>query len=129
MSSIITNRTVKSFIDAHDFYPGFKLEEECFSSAKIKDMNESRSKKKGQGKSELDHEPMTWPREKSVKETSYEHFLEEVINQKTGQFYPQIKDKIPIKGTGATYYITDIYRLRRASGEEFLYTKGIVCIR
>jgi hypothetical protein len=48
-------------------------------------MGPSSSKKKG--KSDLDQEPMTWPREKSVKQTSYESFLEEVINPKTGEFY------------------------------------------
>jgi hypothetical protein len=75
---------------------------------------------------------MTWPREKSGKETDYERFLEErfleeTINPKTGEFYPQKDDDTrAIKGTGATYYITDIYRIRRDSGEEFLYTKGRV---
>ena len=34
--SSITNKTVKPFIDAHDFYPGFKLEEECFSKQSLK---------------------------------------------------------------------------------------------
>jgi hypothetical protein len=126
LSSIITNRTVKPFIKAVDLYLGFKLEEECFSKGIIKevDQNKSRFKKK----SELDqHGPMTWPREKSAKETSYERFLEEVINPKTGEFYPERNnDGRSIKGTGATYYITDIYRLRRADGSEFLYTKGRV---
>jgi hypothetical protein len=73
-TSIITNRTVKPFIQAHDFYPGFKLEEGCFSKAIIKDVDQkSRFKKK----SDLDQEgPMTWPREKHGKETAYERFLE-----------------------------------------------------
>lgn len=119
MSSIITNKTVKPFIDAHDFYPGFKLEEECFSKAVIKDVD-SKSKKK-------DQEPLTWPREKSVKQTSYESFLEEAINLKTGEFYPQKdQDNHSIKNTGALYFYTDIYRIRRADGTEFLYTKGKV---
>lgn len=129
MSSIITNRTVKPFIEAHDFYPGFKLEEQCFSNAIIKDVNEPRTKRKGLGlgKSDLDEEPLTWPREKSVKQTSYEEFLEEAINPNTGEFYPQKdNDNRAIKGTGATYYITDIYRIRRADSSEYLYTKGKV---
>jgi hypothetical protein len=126
MSTMITNRTVKPFIKAHDFYPGFKLEEECFSKAIISDINDPRSRSKKKGKSDLDQEPMTWPREKSGSETAYECFLEEVIDPKTGEFYPEIKDKIPVPKTGATYYITDIYRIRRATGEEFLYTKGRV---
>jgi hypothetical protein len=109
----------------HDFYPGFKLEEECFSKAIIRDLDSNRKKK---GKSDLDQEaPMTWPRQKSVKETSYERFLEEVINPKTGEFYPQKDDdNRAIKNTGATYFITDIYRIRRADGSEYLYTKGRV---
>jgi hypothetical protein len=126
LSSVITNRTVKPFIEMHDFYPGFKEEEKCFSSAIIKDMNESPSRKK-KGKSDLDQEPMTWPREKSGIERAYELFLDETVNPKTGEFYPQKdEDNRAIKGTGATYYITDIYRLRRADGSEYLYSKGRV---
>jgi hypothetical protein len=125
MSSVITNRTVKPYVKAHDFYPGFKLEEECFSKAIIKDVDQKSSKFKK--KSDLDQEPMTWPREKSGKQTSYERFLEEVINPKTGEFYPQKDDDgRSIKATGVTYYITDIYRIRRADGSEYLYTKGRV---
>jgi hypothetical protein len=119
LSSLITNKSVKPYIQMHDFYPGFKLEEACFSKAIIKDVD-SKSKKK-------DQEPMIWPREKYVKQTSYEAFLEEAINPKTGEFYPQKDDdNRSIKGSGATYYITDIYRIRRADGSEFLYTKGKV---
>lgn len=124
-TTIITNQTVKPFIKAHDFYPGFKLEEECFSKAIIIDVERSRKKK---SKSDLDQEgPITYPRVKSTRETAYESFLEEVINPKTGEFYPQKdEDNRAIKNTGATYYITDIYRIRRADGSEFLYTKGRV---
>jgi hypothetical protein len=104
----------------HDFYPGFKLEEACFSKAIIKDVDQKITKKK-------DQEQMSWPHEKSVKQTSYERFLEEAINEKTGEFYPQKdEDNRAIKNTGATYYITDIYRIRRDDGSEFLYTKGKV---
>jgi hypothetical protein len=124
LSSVITNKTVKPFIKAVDLYPGFKLEEECFSKAIIKDVDQKSKFKK---KSDLDQEPRTWPREKSGKETAYERFLEEVINPKTGEFYPERdNDGRSIKGTGATYYITDIYRIRRADGSEYLYTKGRV---
>lgn len=63
---------------------------------------------------------------KTGTETAYERFLDETVNPKTGEFYPEIKDKIPLPKTGALYYITDIYRIRRATGEEFLYTKGRV---
>jgi hypothetical protein len=109
---------------AHDFYPGFKLEEESFSKAIIKDVDQNKSRSK---KSDLDQEPMTWPREKTGKETGYERFIEEVINPKTGEFYPEKDGDVrSIKNTGATQYITDIYRIRRATGEEFLYTMGIV---
>lgn len=107
----------------HDFYPGFKEEEKCFSSAIINDVDQNKSRKK---KSDLEQEPMTWPRLKSSKETAYERFLEEVINPKTGKFYPEIKDKIPVPKTGALYFYTDITRIRRDDGSEFLYTKGRV---
>ena len=121
MSSIITNKTVKPYIEAHDFYPGFKLEEECFAKAIIKDVDSKTSKGK------KDQEPLTWPREKSAKETAYERFLEEAINPKTGQFYPEKdEDGRSVKGTGAMYYYTDIYRIRRQDGSEYLYTKGKV---
>jgi hypothetical protein len=125
LSSIITNRTVKPFIKAVDLYQGFKMEEECFSKAIVKDVDQSTSKSRSR-KSDLDQEPMTWPREKSGTETAYERFLGETVNPKTGEFYPEIKDKIPVPKTGALYYITDIYRIRRADGSEFLYTKGRV---
>ncbi len=117
--SSITNKTVKPIIKAHDFYPGFKEEEECFSNAIIKDVD-SKSKKK-------DQEPLTWPREKSVKQTSYEQFILDAINEKTGEFWPQKdQDNRAIKNTGALYYYTDIYRIRRQDGSEYLYTKGKV---
>jgi hypothetical protein len=121
-TSIITNRTVKPFIKAYDFYPGFKEEEKCFSKAIVKDIDQKSSKFKK--KSDLDQKPMTWPREKSGKETAYERFLEEALDPKNGEFYPQKdEDNRAIKNTGATYFITDIYRIRRADGSEFLYTK------
>ena len=56
----ITNKTVKPFIKAHDFYPGFKLEEECFSNAVFKDLDEttpSSRKKKSSTKSDLEQGP------------------------------------------------------------------------
>jgi hypothetical protein len=78
LSSIITSRIVKPFIKAVDLYPGFKLEEECFSKAIIKDVDQNKSRFKK--KSELDQDgPMSWPREKSAKETSYERFVEESL--------------------------------------------------
>jgi hypothetical protein len=123
----ITNRTVKSIIKAADFYPGFKMEEEYFSNAIIKDVDQKTTiRKKSNNKSQLEQGPLTWPRLKSVKELGYETFLEEVINPKSGEFYPQKDDGRSIKGTGATYYITDICCIKRAEGSEFLYTKGIV---
>jgi hypothetical protein len=89
MSNVaITNRTVKPFIKAHDFYPSFKLEEECFSNAMIKDIDEpARTKKKS--KSEIEQGPRIWPREKAPNQRGDENFLEEVINPKTGEFYPE----------------------------------------
>ena len=67
-SNIITNKTVKPYLEPHDFYPGFKLEEESFSKAIIKDVDHS-SKSKFRKKSELDEEPYSWPRWKSGAET------------------------------------------------------------
>lgn len=87
------------------------------------------SKSKFRKKSDIDQGqegPITWPREKSAKESAYEIFLQDVLNPKTGEFYPQ-KDEngLVVKDTGCTYYITDIYRTRKATGEEYLFTKGI----
>ena len=123
MSSVITNKTVKPFIKVDfDFYPGFKLEEECFSKAVIKDID-AKTKKK----SDLNQEPLTWPREKSIKQSSYEQFLSDAINSDIGEYYPEKSESgVAVKNTGATYYITDIYRIRRGDGSEFLYTKGKV---
>lgn len=94
------------FIELHDFYPGFKLEEECFSKAIVKDVDLTKSRFK---KSDLDQEPMSWPRLKSTTELGYERFLEEVTNPKAGEFYPEKdSDGRSIKNTGTTYYITII---------------------
>lgn len=83
------------------------------------------SKKKP--KSDVDQEPMSWPREKPTKELSYEQFLDEIFNPKTAEFYPKKDtDNRAIPRTGATYFITDIYRIRRADSSEFLYSKGKV---
>jgi len=112
---------VKPFIKAHDFYPVFKLEEECFSRAVIKDVDQKITNKT------KDQEPLLYPRQKTTDQIAYETFLEEVINPKTGEFYPEKdSDNRAIKNTGATYVINSIYRLRRADGSEFLYTKGRV---
>ena len=124
-NTIITNRTVKPFIKAEDLYPGFKEEEKCFSSAIIRDVD-SKSKKKGKTDLDQDEGPMTWPREKSANETTYELFLEQVVNPKTGEYFPQRDASgAAIKNTGLTYYVTDITRIKRGDGSEFLYTKGI----
>jgi hypothetical protein len=50
-----------------------------------------------------------------------------VINPKNAEFYPQPDDNgTAVKNTEASYFITAIYRLRRADGSEYLYTKGRV---
>ena len=123
-TSIITNRIVKPFIQAHDFYSGFKLEEECFSKAMIKEIDQSRFKKKS-SKSDLDQEgPTTRPHEKSTKQLAYERFLEESINEKTGEFYPKRDENgVAKKDTGCTYFINTIYRIRTPDASEYLYTK------
>jgi hypothetical protein len=51
---------------------------------------------------------------KECQTTSYERFLEEAINPKTGEYYPEKdEDGRSIKPSGLMYYITDIYRIRR----------------
>ena len=90
-------------------------------------MNETRKKK---GKSDIDQEgTMTWPREKSANETAYELLLEQVINPKTGEYFPERDASgAAVKNTGLKYYITDITRIRRATGEEFLYKRYSICL-
>lgn len=61
---IITNRTVKPFTKMYDFYPGYKLEEECFSKAIITDPDSSKRKKGIKSKGDIET-PTYWPRTKS----------------------------------------------------------------
>ena len=123
MSSEITNRTVKPFIKLVDLYPGFKLEEECFAKVIIKDV-EKKSKFRRKSDLDFDEGPLSYPREKPGKQTAYERFLEDAVDSKTGEFYPQRESdgRTPIKNTGCNYYINAIYRVRRADSEKNFYS-------
>jgi hypothetical protein len=63
----------------------------------------------------------------SAIENSYQRHLTSAPTLRSA-LYPATNNTnaVCILGTGATYYITDIYRLRRADGSEYLYTKGRV---
>jgi hypothetical protein len=51
--------------------------------------------------------------------------LDEIFNPKTAEFYPKKDtDNRAIPRTGATYFITDIYRIRRADSSEFYIQRG-----
>jgi hypothetical protein len=66
---------------------------------------------------------------KGAKETGYEHFVEEVINPRTGDFYPERdNDGGSIRGTGATYYITDIYLYHENKKINFYYVESSLII-
>jgi hypothetical protein len=66
-----------------------------------------------------------WPHDKSTEQIDYENWLEKVVNPDTKEYYPaRNKEGNPIKGTGAKHTITQIIRLKRKDGKEFLYSLG-----
>jgi len=80
-SNLITNRTIKPFIKAHDFYLGYKLEEECFSKDIIKDVDQ-KSKFRSKKKSDLEQSPMSWPRLKPQMSLPMRGFLKRSLTLK-----------------------------------------------
>jgi hypothetical protein len=94
-----------------DFFPGFKLQQEEFSKAKLKN-NKS------------------WPYIKSVTERSYERFITDVVNPSNGCYYPitdennysvSMSDNDP---RTCRHIVNSIIRIRLPDSSEKLYSLG-----
>jgi hypothetical protein len=101
------------------FMPHWKKQDQCFEEehVEVTDYNGRRVTKNSK--------PVikAWPHDKPIAQISYENWLEQVVNPDSNEWYPaRNKDDNPIKGTGAKHIITQIIRLRRKDGSEFLYS-------
>ena len=107
--------SIRDKMQVQDFMPGWAKEENCFIEAgTVMDVKT--------GKMTDEH----WPRLKPIEQIVYEQWLDKVVNQQSGKWNPKRdKDGNIVKGTGATYLISVIYRLKIGK-EEFLLTKGFL---
>ena len=105
-----------------DFMPHWKKQDQCFQEEQIEMVdNRSGHKLMKNGKPVVKE----WPHDKPIAQISYENWLEQVVNPDTNEFYPALdKAGNPIKGTGPKHIVTQIIRLRRKDGTEFLYSSG-----
>jgi hypothetical protein len=95
-----------------DLVPKWKLEEQCFEDAKMKD---------------LDGKEFTWPRTKPGEQRKYEqYFLDKVVDPTSGHYYPKRdEDGRPVRtGENPKHTINTIIRIKRKDNTEYLYSKG-----
>ena len=105
--------------------PHWEKQDQCFEEERI-EVIDSVHKKRLLNK---DGKPLVkpWPHDKPVAQIAYENWLEKVVNPDTNEFYPALnREGNPIKGTGPKHTITQIIRLKRKDGSEFLYSIGEV---
>ncbi len=105
-----------------DFMPNWKKQDQCFEDEKVEMIDSLHGHKiLKNGKPVI----KPWPHDKPTAQISYENWLEQVVNPDTNEFYPaRNKEGNPIKGTGAKHIVTQIIRLRRKDGSEYLYSLG-----
>jgi hypothetical protein len=66
-----------------------------------------------------------WPHDKPTAQISYEDFMKIILNPDTNEYYTaRNKGGGIIKGTGAKHIVTQIIRIKRKDGNEFLYSLG-----
>ncbi|MGB5089886.1 MAG: hypothetical protein WBN72_02970 [Nitrososphaeraceae archaeon] len=134
MSIKVTNKQIKVHTDYFNFNPRWELEKAEYAKATIKSVDEKPEsrfnrrdkqeviKRAGDIGESLDH----WPRIPPVEDIIYFQFLDK-ITDKANKFNPQRdEDRRPIAKTGAFRYVTDIIRMRRGDGSEFLLSKGSI---
>ena len=105
-----------------DFMPHWKKQDKCFDEEEI-EMADTRTGRRimKNGKPVI----KTWPHDKPTAQISYENWLEQVVNPDTNEFYSALeKAGSPIKGTGPKHVVSQIIRLRRKDGSEYLYSLG-----
>jgi hypothetical protein len=107
--------SIRDKMQVQDFMPGWAKEENCFIEAgTLIDVNTGRMTDRH------------WPRAKPIEQLVYEQWLDKVVNQTTGKWNnKRYKDGNVIKGTGAKYLISVIYRIK-VDKQEFLITKGFL---
>lgn len=90
----------------------WKLEEQCFEDAVMKDVEGKEFK---------------WPRNKPVDQIVFEkYFLDRVVDPDSGHYYPKRdKDGLPVKTPdNPRYVVNTIIRIKRVDNTEFLVSKG-----
>jgi len=117
-----TETETKKVTPKIDFMPYWKKQDQCFEEEKIEVVDSMHGRKiMKNGKPVI----KPWPHDKPIAQISYENWLEQVVNPDTNEFYPaRNKEGNPIKGTGAKHIVTQIIRLRRKDGSEYLYSLG-----
>jgi hypothetical protein len=105
-----------------EFMPHWKKQDKCFEDEQVEMIDSLHGHKiMKNGKPVI----KAWPHDKSTEQIDYENWLEKVVNPDTKEYYPaRNKEGNPIKGTGAKHTITQIIRLKRKDGKEFLYSLG-----
>ena len=107
-----------------DFLPKYKIMQSEFDKAIVRELYSENGKR-------LKGKQQSWPRLKETDERIYEMFMARVSNPVTNTFYPQKdsdgriikpKDNCP----NCRYYVQSIFRIRTTSGEEFLYSTGLI---
>lgn len=91
----------------------WKSEENFFHSIVFKDVDNKGKQAK-------------WPRLKPIEQTSYENWLEKVVDPESGHYYPKRdEDGKPIPtGENPKYSVIAIVRYRTSDGKEYLLSKG-----
>ena len=90
----------------------WKLEEQCFEDAVMKDLKGKEFK---------------WPRMKPVDQIAFEqNFLDKVLDPDSGHYYPKHDSEgKPVKTPdNPRHVINTIIRIKRADNSEYLYSKG-----
>jgi hypothetical protein len=105
-----------------DFMPNWEKQEQCFEEEQIEVVDSLHNKRiMKNGKPVI----KAYPHDKPIAQISDENWLEQVVNPDSKEFYhARNKEGNEIKGITAKHIVTQIIRLRRKDGSEFLYSLG-----
>ena len=104
--------------------PHWPKEDKCFEDEQVELVDKLHGKKLTKnGKPVV----KAWPHDKSMRQIGYEELLKVIVNPETNEYYPaRNKAGAAIKGTGAKHIVTQIIRIRRKDGKEYLFTQGAI---
>ena len=104
--------------------PHWPKEDKCFEDEQVQVVDSAFGKKIiKNGKPVL----KAWPHDKSMRQVNYEELMKVIVNPDTNEYYPaRNKAGNEIKGTRAKHIVTQIIRLRRKDGKEYLYSQGAI---